>query len=89
MNETKNIMQIGSVMLTQDCIDSLKSLQEDGNDCIDAYEKSIMTAIMLLTIPEVDLGSKTEGKKQKTAIELSGILEDLENLRAPENKRSS
>jgi len=81
MAEAKNILHVGNVVLTDDCLSALKSLQEDSNDCINELVTSLMTAIVMLTIPQDDLGMKFENRKKTTVLHISETIEYLENLK--------
>lgn len=82
MNEAKNILHVGKVVLTEDCIAELESMQADKNDMLNDTIRVLLTSIMLLNLPEGE-SAKIKEKKQSNIENLAIIVMNIERLGAP------
>lgn len=86
-NETKNILQIGDVMLTEDCLIALDSFQGDANCQIKELTGYIKDSIILLTLSDLGGNVKSEQKRKDTIEYLAQSINLIEQLSAPINNR--
>ena len=82
MNEVKNMLHVGKVVLSSECIAELESLQDNKNEMLDNAIRVVLTSIMLLNLPEGD-SDRIREKKKANIEDLSILAMDFERLAAP------
>lgn len=83
MVEAKNIMHVGNVVLTEECLGMLEIFQSCKNEMINDTVKVMLNAIMLLSLPITDISDRIKEKRINTISDLSLIIDNLEELGTP------
>jgi len=82
MNEAINILHVGKVVLSEECISELESMQSNNNDMLNDTIRALLTSIMLLNLPEGE-SERIKEKKKENIENLSIIVMNLERLGIP------
>jgi len=82
MPEAKNILHVGKVVLTDECIAELESMQANKNDMLNDTMRILLTSIMLLNLPEGE-SDRVKEKKKSNIEELAIVVMNIERLGAP------
>ncbi len=82
MPEAKNIMHIGKVVLQDECLHYIETLQENDNEGIDSRTRTMLEAIMFLTILREGLGTGKKDRFEYVIESLAHMSEEFEQLKA-------
>jgi len=84
MNEAKNVLQVGTAILTDTCVKRMELLQEQDNDTIEMIVSKILRSIMYISLdPNNDDRPEVIKSKHELVSDLAIIVEWIEELKAP------
>lgn len=81
--ETKTIIEVGGVFLTEDAINELKSFQTNGNNGIDENQEALLSSIVILSNVIKTLEGDELKRVTLTMHNLSGLHKSLKKLKKP------